>query len=674
MMHPPIERVLNALRDAGCRPRRVRHGWVAHCPAHDDRKPSLSIAEGRDGRCLIRCHAGCSPEAVLRALALTFVDLRPDSTPKSPGLNWENHPLVRKAADVFKAAPSYPTPQEAITALSRSFGRPPDYEWVYTDPAGTPVGYTLRWDTPTGKQIRPVSRYGPNDWRIAAAPSPRPLYRLPDILKSPPNEPVWVFEGEKTADAGWACGLVSTCSAGGANAAAQTEWTPLRGRRVVVCPDNDDAGDRYASDVVRLCTEAGAADVCVLRLADHAPALPSGGDLADILESPTWCGLSLGETAEPADLGRRLRAAADTLAPIPTSGPVIVRLADVEPREVVWLWEGRIPLGRLSLLVGLPGSGKSLLTIDMAARVTQGSNWPDGAACLSGTVLFVSVEDSLADIVRGRVGAAGADLDRFFVLPFVRRVREDGRVLEIPISLSYVDEIEDAVGEIQPRLVVLDPIGQFFPGGVDINTETDVRQVLGRLAQIADRYQTAMLLVAHRRKARVEFADDAVLGSRAFVGLARSVWHICHDPVDTRRRLFVAGKNNLAPPQEGLAFRIQGDLTTYPVLEWEPTPISITANQALAQEYDAAQDGSIDEAQKVLTLSLTHGPRLAEDVMAEMEGAGFSERTIRRAKAALGVRSRKRGYSGKWEWYLPEGEQPSEGLSGAGTQDACLGG
>jgi hypothetical protein len=167
-------------------------------------------------------------------------------------------------------------------------------------------------------------------------------------------------------------------------------------------------------------------------------------------------------------------------------------------------------------------------------------------------------------------------------------------------------------------------------------------------------------LVAHRRKARAEFADDVVLGSRAFVGLSRSVWHICLDANENGRRLLVAGKMNLGPPMQGLAFWIRGSLSSYPSLEWDPVPISATANQALAREYDAVQGGSIDAAQKALILALNHGPRLQEEVMAELERDGFSERTIRRAKVLLGVKSRKRSFAGGWEWYLPEGESNRE--------------
>jgi len=395
-----------------------------------------------------------------------------------------------------------------------------------------------------------------------------PLYSLPEIAQANPDVPVVVCEGEKTAEAAKQCGLLATCSAGGAGAAAKTDWTPLTGRRLLILLDNDEPGQKYAETVARLALEAGAAEVKVLRLADYCPSLPEGGDLVDVIGDPDWHGCGLREGANLEDLGRWILAKAEAIPPWQpnpglAAGPVVVRLAEVEPQEVQWLWTGRIPLGRISLLVGMPGSGKSLLTLDMAARITRGWDWPDRSPCLQGNVLFVIGEDGLADTVRGRAEAAGADTHRLFVLTAIQRVEKD-QPFQVPVCLSHIEEITQAVIKTEPRLVVFDPIGHFIPADIDANVENHVRLVLGRLAELAEQHQTAVLLVAHRRKAKVEFADDVVLGSRAFVGLARAVWHVCKDAEDENRRLLVPGKNNLAPPMDGLAFWIKGDLGSHP--------------------------------------------------------------------------------------------------------------
>jgi len=180
----------------------------------------------------------------------------------------------------------------------------------------------LRWNQPDGsKAIRPLRRNLDGTWAIGALSEPRSLYRLPAVLAAGAETPVVVAEGEKTVDAAWQCGLVGTTSAGGAGAANKTDWQPLAGRRVVILPDNDEPGEQYAEDVAQLVLAAGAKEVRVLRLVDFAKELPVGGDLADVLESPTWCGLPLADGAGLADVGQWILATAESIEPWRPSQP-----------------------------------------------------------------------------------------------------------------------------------------------------------------------------------------------------------------------------------------------------------------------------------------------------------------------------------------------------------------
>lgn len=302
----PTERILAALEEHGCDPRPSGNGNKAHKarrPAHDDRNPSSSVDEGDNGRALIHCHAGCDPQAVLEADGLKPSDLFPQRADSAQSHGGESRPV----GQVFAS------PADALAALEHRQGTHSVY-WDYHAADGQHVGRVIRWDGPAGKTIRPLAKYS-DGWRIGAMPKPRVLYKLPEILKADPNRPVLILEDERCADAARQCDLVATTSAGGAKAAAQTDWTPLRGRRVVILPDNDAAGERYASDVAGLCHKAGAAEVKILRLADYAPALPEGGDLADAAVDPGWCGLPLGDAASLADLGRWILATAERLKP-----------------------------------------------------------------------------------------------------------------------------------------------------------------------------------------------------------------------------------------------------------------------------------------------------------------------------------------------------------------------
>ena len=163
--------------------------------------------------------------------------------------------------------------------------RKSDSGWRYRNADGSDAGAVLRWDLSNGrKEIRQVSAVT-GGWICRAIPEPRPLYRLPQMLAADAAEIVWIVEGEKAADVGPTLGLCCVTSSGGSNAAEKTDWKPVQGRRVVIVPDNDEPGEKYAADVARLCHAAGAVSVAVLRLPTIWPQCPVGGDLADFSEA-----------------------------------------------------------------------------------------------------------------------------------------------------------------------------------------------------------------------------------------------------------------------------------------------------------------------------------------------------------------------------------------------------
>lgn len=243
----------------------------------------------------------------------------------------------------------------------------------------------------------------------------------------------------------------------------------------------------------------------------------------------------------------------------PELGPILTCMADVEPRAISWLWPGRIPLGRITLLVGRPGEGKSFFTIDAAAHVTTGTPWPDGSFCPQGSVILISAEDDPGDTIRPRLDAHYAEVRRVHLLSAVQRVDGEGQYERL-ISLADVDAIEAALVKLPDcKLIVVDPIGSFLGVGTDSHRDNDVRSVLAPIAKLAEKYGPAVLVVAHRRKSAGTVADDLALGSRAFTGIARAVWHLTRDTDNKERRLLLPGKNNLAREKDGLAFSIIGE-------------------------------------------------------------------------------------------------------------------
>jgi hypothetical protein len=298
-LNDPTNKLLAALREHGYEPRPSGDGWTCRCPAHDDRTPSLKIDPGDDGGVVWRCHAGCDQAAVIAAVGLKFRDLMPDAPSRRNGhaprtrrvsTSTETHPAVPAGDSVDVDAPkggrTFPTARDAVAELERRFG-PRSTTWTYTNAAGEPVGLTFRRDKPGGgKIVRHVWRTADGrGWLLEGGPKPHPLYRLLDLLATPVGLRVFIVEGEKAADAARAVGLVAATSAGGAERAKGSDWSPLAGRDVVILPDHDDAGERYADDVSRLVTAAGAKSVRVVRMVDLWAGMPEGGDIVDLLDN-----------------------------------------------------------------------------------------------------------------------------------------------------------------------------------------------------------------------------------------------------------------------------------------------------------------------------------------------------------------------------------------------------
>jgi hypothetical protein len=251
-------------------------GWSARCPAHEDRQASLSIGVGDDGRVLLKCHAGCGHKKIVAALGLEERDLfDADGTTATTKKNTPSKPAA-------KASKAYTFVSQAQEAYERTLGKP-TRSWEYRDPVTLePVGRVLRWDRPEGeKEIRPLSLHA-DGWRLEHMVEPRPLYGV-EFLED--ADRVYVVEGEKCCDALFlegGLGLASTTSSGGSNAASKSDWSPLAGREVVILPDNDDPGRKYAADVAAILHELDPpATVRVVEL----DGLDKGGDVADLYEA-----------------------------------------------------------------------------------------------------------------------------------------------------------------------------------------------------------------------------------------------------------------------------------------------------------------------------------------------------------------------------------------------------
>lgn len=348
-------------------------------------------------------------------------------------------------------------------------------------------------------------------------------------------------------------------------------------------------------------------------------------------------------------------------------GPMLVDLAGVQPASVSWLWPGRMPLGRMALTVGRPGAGKSFLVSYLAANVSRGRPWVDGSLCPQGSVLLLCAEDDAADTIVPRLMAHDADLSRVKLLEGVRvpHERDERRTTERCITLADVDTLRSALDRLDDcRLIVIDPIGSYLGGKVDGHRDNEVRGVLTPVIRLAAEHEAALLVVAHTRKSAASNADDTALGSRGFVGLARSVLHLMDDPDALPgmkpRKLLLPGKSNLSERAAGLAFDI-GPSDIYddhgqprPCIRWREDVVQITADEAVSREpVHAERQTEAEEAAEWLRKTLNTGGMPSKELYElAKEVEGISRRTLERAKKLAGVEAYRPENPGPWFWRL----------------------
>ncbi|MBN1512610.1 MAG: AAA family ATPase [Phycisphaerae bacterium] len=342
--------------------------------------------------------------------------------------------------------------------------------------------------------------------------------------------------------------------------------------------------------------------------------------------------------------------------------PELVQLSDVKPRQLEWLWLNRIPLGKVSLLIGNGGQGKGLTCCDLAGRITRGRAWPDDLQTPqpAGGVLWIGSEDALDDTLVPRLMAAGADLTRVQAIKGVWATGEDGSCRLESFSLTAdADALRVAVESVPDcRLIILDPLTGHL-GRADLFKDADVREAMAPLVRVAEEYRLAVVCIVHLRKAASDAAIHRVQGSVGVAALARAVWLVARDPADPekRRRVLAPVKANLAPDTTALAFTVEDPDGSGPRLHWSADPVDVTADELLATPQRTGPDPERrDEAADFLADLLAAGPMQAKEVQRQAKDAGVAWRTIRRAGDVLGVKHIRRGFGNEsvWFWSLPD--------------------
>ena len=332
---------------------------------------------------------------------------------------------------------------------------------------------------------------------------------------------------------------------------------------------------------------------------------------------------------------------------LPRTGNIVplrvLKLSDVEAKNVNWLWQPMIPSGFFTLVDGPEGVGKTFSMLNVAAIAAAGLSFPGSPAPVqAGRVLLASAEDSAAFILKPRLEAMGAPCDQIYVIDEPFTFNDEGF-----LRLASLFE------QHQFTFALIDPVFS-FTGNIDINKDNEIRRVTDRLNRLAEAFDCAIVGTRHISKSK-GFGDprNAGLNGVGWRAGARSHLLIGHDPNDKAKRALVQTKSNLSA-ESHKAFGYE--ITTEGKFQWTGDS-ELTAETMLSyKESESVEEkGKKRQAMDFLSSILAEGKRGSQDVIDAARQAGITERTLSRAKSALGVSSKKDSdFHGGWYWILPE--------------------
>jgi AAA domain len=625
--------------------------YTARCPVVEhgagkgDRSRSLSIYVDKAGKTRFDCKAGCDGKAVLSAVGLTF-----------PEIN---------GADVTRPATKSQAPPEG------KIKRVKEWTWCDGETWTAPLFYHVRGEYVGGLKNGEKTMWfesgdsNPAQRKKAIPPGcERPLWKQHQLAAA---DLVIVVEGEQCADRveeiiphlypahdpGKV--VVTTLFSG-----AQSPWHPaytafFKGKAVCLLADNDAPGIKYVAMIAKNVTPVARHVKQV-----HFPMLRPKGDVVDYLddrpyhsapELRAWI-----DDPESSKHGGHIEEAKSE--PRKTSSLEVVSIREVQPRKINWLWFPYLAQGMLHILNGDAYAGKTFIAMALSAGITLGRLPLTSEPCTPGNVLYLQEENPVHEVMRPRYDSLGGDLDRFLLIR--GSIWNDGeKDHRQRISLSDVDLLEEAFERYQPRLLVIDPFQGYIGAGVDMYRANEIRPIMEGLGRLAERYQTAVLLMRHFTKGSVGTkAMHRGMGSVDFTNVARSELFAGilpdEDGVVPRGgsgpRALVHGASNIGPIGESLEYRIGDD----GVFGWTGK-LDLNLDQLMNPEIpqDGESRGALKEACEWLKDYLTPNSRNSKEVEKAAKQGDIAQKTLQRAKFVLQVKSRKTSVAGGWIWFLP---------------------
>lgn len=310
----------------------------------------------------------------------------------------------------------------------------------------------------------------------------------------------------------------------------------------------------------------------------------------------------------------------------------LICMDDVDAKKVDWLWYPYIPYGKLTIIQGDPGEGKTTMVLQLAALLSKGEKLPcDEKERTPVNVIYQTAEDGLADTVKPRLEAAGADCSRVLVID------------ECEAELSMTDErIEQALKKTGAKVLILDPIQAYLGANVDMHRANEIRPVMKRLGDMAEKYGCAILLIGHMNKASGSKSTYRGLGSIDFQATARSVLVVGRVKDDPTLRVMAHDKSSLAPEGTSVAFRLDKENG----FRWEGA-CDMTVAELLSGD---GKGQKLKAAKAFLEEQLKEGHKAQKEIEEAAQEQGIKTKTLRNAKQEMNVGSQKIG--SQWYWYL----------------------
>jgi len=353
-----------------------------------------------------------------------------------------------------------------------------------------------------------------------------------------------------------------------------------------------------------------------------------------------------------------------------TSRLLAINGEDIQPQPLLWLWPDRFPLGKIIWLGGLPGIGKTMVMLDVAARVTTGKPFPDAPNPLGPRrVVIAMCEDGLADTIVPRLMAAGADMSK---ITFINRLVSDteDRSIKLDSDMAHLRKVLEKFPDT--AMVIMDPMTAYF-GDININVDKEVRPVTTALKRLCEEHKVCFLGVIHNNKQNDANAIQRILGSSSVSGASRAIYGCSADPEDKTKRYFTFIKGNCSAKTSGLEYSVEEtDVTAgirAPRVVWGKATDD-TAEDCIRREretrYEKKETKQINLAQAFIPFFLKgKGPIFSRDVYAAAEREGISSRMINAAIdkyfAGQVLRSKaKEGWTMTWNEQRQEAEIPVE--------------